>query len=112
MTEARKVEFDVKKHEPTYATPTEETKKGLYFLSNTDQLRDMIVRTIYCFKSDIKGNENACEVVKKALSKILVHYYPLAGRLTTNSEGKVIVDCTTDGVCFLLKLRRIVKSRR
>ncbi|KAM7274320.1 hypothetical protein ACFE04_028984 [Oxalis oulophora] len=101
MAEARKVEFDVKKHKPTYVTPAEETNKGLYFLSNTDQLKDVIVCTIYCFKSDTKGNEDACEVIKKALSKILVHYYPLAGRLTTNSEGEVIVDCTADGALFV-----------
>ncbi|GMJ09431.1 hydroxycinnamoyl- CoA:omega-hydroxyacid O-hydroxycinnamoyltransferase [Hibiscus trionum] len=91
----------VKQGEPTLVCPAEETAKGLYFLSNLDQNLAVIVRTIYCFKSDKKGSDNAAEVIKDALSKVLVHYYPLAGRLTISSEGKLIVDCTGEGVLFV-----------
>lgn len=90
--------FSVKQEEPTLVPPAEETEKGLYFLSNLDQNIAVIVRTIYCFKSDSKGNEDAVKVIKDALSKVLVHYYPLAGRLTISSEGKLIVNCTGEGV--------------
>ena len=61
----------------------------------------MIVRTIYCFKSDEIGNEKAWEVIRNALEKVLVHYYPLAGRLTISSEGKLIVDCNGEGAIFV-----------
>lgn len=74
--------------------PAEETPKGLYFLSNLDQNIAVVVRTIYCFKSEEKGNDLAWDVLKDALSKVLVHYYPLAGRLTISPQGKLIVDCT------------------
>lgn len=93
--------LSVKKEEPTLVLPAEETEKGLYFLSNLDQNIAVIVRTIYCFKSEAKGNEEAVEVIKSALSKVLVHYYPLAGRLTISSEGKLIVDCTGEGAVFV-----------
>ncbi|KAL2907036.1 Omega-hydroxypalmitate O-feruloyl transferase [Bienertia sinuspersici] len=84
--------------EPKLVTPAEETPKGLYYLSNLDQNIAVIVRTIYCFKSEEKGNELAGEVLKEALSKVLVHYYPLAGRLSISPQGKLIVDCaTSDG---------------
>ncbi|KAL4584742.1 hypothetical protein LXL04_009351 [Taraxacum kok-saghyz] len=87
--------------EPTLVKPLEETGKGLYFLSNLDQNIAVIVHTIYCFKSEEKGNEMAVDVIKDALSKVLVHYYPAAGRLTISPEGKIIVDCTSEGVVFV-----------
>ncbi|XP_042480204.1 omega-hydroxypalmitate O-feruloyl transferase-like isoform X2 [Macadamia integrifolia] len=95
------IEIGVNQGEPTLVPPAEETKKGLYFLSNLDQNIAVIVRTIYCFKSDEKGNEQASQIIKDALAKVLVHYYPLAGRLTISSEGKLIVDCTGDGAVFV-----------
>ncbi|CAN0925052.1 Omega-hydroxypalmitate O-feruloyl transferase [Linum grandiflorum] len=94
-------ELIVKQKEPVVVTPAEETEKGLYFLSNLDQNIAVIVRTIYCFKSQEKGNEDALEVMRKSLEKVLVHYYPLAGRLTISSEGKLIVDCNGDGALFV-----------
>ncbi|OAY30655.1 omega-hydroxypalmitate O-feruloyl transferase [Manihot esculenta] len=94
-------QLSVKQNEPSLVPPAEETQKGLYFLSNLDQNIAVIVRTIYCFKSDVKGNEDAVEVIKDALSKVLVHYYPIAGRLTISSEGKLIVDCTGEGAVFV-----------
>ena len=91
----------VKRGETTPVRPAEETQKGLYFLSNLDQNIAVIVRTIYCFKSDERGNEKAGEVVRTALEKVLVHYYPLAGRLAISSEGKLIVNCSGEGAVFV-----------
>ena len=88
-------------NEPTLVAPAEETKKGMYFLSNLDQNIAVIVRTVYCFKTADRGNEKAGEVIKNALKKVLVHYYPLAGRLSISSEGKLIVDCTGEGALFV-----------
>lgn len=99
--DSKVIELAVQRGEPTLVPPADETGKGLYFLSNLDQDIAVIVRTIYCYKSVKKGNENVGEVIKDALSKILVHYYPLAGRLTTSSEMKLIVDCTGEGAVFV-----------
>ncbi|XP_059645318.1 omega-hydroxypalmitate O-feruloyl transferase-like [Cornus florida] len=96
-----KFELIVKQGEQTLVSPAEETQKGLYLLSNLDQNIAVIVRTIYCFKAEEKGNERAVEVIKDALSKVLVHYFPLAGRLTISSQGKLIVDCTGEGAVFV-----------
>ncbi|KAK9091668.1 hypothetical protein Sjap_024845 [Stephania japonica] len=55
-------------------------------------------------------------VIKMALSRALVHYYPLAGRLRNEGiDGKLVVDCCGEGVIFreadagitLEELRRI-----
>ncbi|XP_059664544.1 omega-hydroxypalmitate O-feruloyl transferase-like [Cornus florida] len=96
-----KFELIVKQREPILVAPAEGTDKGFYFLSNLDQNIAVIVRTIYCFKSNEEGNKKAVEVIKDALSKVLVHYYPLAGRLTISSEGKLIVDCNGEGAVFV-----------
>ncbi|KAK4362750.1 hypothetical protein RND71_017991 [Anisodus tanguticus] len=95
------IELIVKQGEPTLVQPAEETEKGQYYLSNLDQNIAVPVRTIYCFKSEEKGNENAVEVIKEALSKVLVQYYPLAGRLTISQEMKLIVDCSGEGAVFV-----------
>ncbi|KAF5743674.1 putative Taxadien-5-alpha-ol O-acetyltransferase [Tripterygium wilfordii] len=97
----KKFELSVKQFEPTLVPPVEETQKGLYFLSNLDQNIAVVVQTIYCFKSDTKGNEEAVDVIKDALARVLVHYYPAAGRLTISSEGKLIMDCTGEGAVFV-----------
>ncbi|KAG1370164.1 Omega-hydroxypalmitate O-feruloyl transferase, partial [Cocos nucifera] len=94
-------ELSIKQGEPKLVPPAEETEKGLYYLSNLDQNIAVIVQTIYCFKSEDKGNEGAAEVIKEALAKVLVHYYPLAGRLTISPEGKLIVNCTGEGAVFV-----------
>ncbi|XAR50360.1 Omega-hydroxypalmitate O-feruloyl transferase [Bertholletia excelsa] len=94
-------ELVVNQGPPTLVPPAEETEKGLYFLSNLDQNIAVVVRTIYCFKSEERGNEKASQVIKDALSKVLVHYYPLAGRLAISPEMKLIVDCTGEGGVFV-----------
>lgn len=102
MANGNGFQLSVKKlSEPTLVPPAEETKKGLYFLSNLDQNIAVIVRTVYCFKTAERGNEKAGEVIKNALKKVLVYYYPLAGRLTISSEGKLIVDCTGEGALLV-----------
>ncbi|GFP83349.1 omega-hydroxypalmitate o-feruloyl transferase [Phtheirospermum japonicum] len=101
MENGNAFELSVKQGRPTLVPLAEETKNGPYFLSNLDQNIAVIVRTIYCFKSVTKGNEDVFEVIKDALSKVLVHYYPLAGRLTISPEMKLIVDCTGEGAVFV-----------
>ncbi|KAK3039101.1 hypothetical protein RJ639_028847 [Escallonia herrerae] len=56
---------------------------------------------LFQFLSDERRNENAGEIFRDALGKVLVHYYPLAGRLTISSVGKLIVDCTGEGAVFV-----------
>ncbi|XP_062230121.1 omega-hydroxypalmitate O-feruloyl transferase-like [Phragmites australis] len=85
--------------EPSLVLPAEETHKGLYFLSNLDQNIAVIVQTVYCFRAD--DGSSACDVLRESLAKVLVPYYPLAGRLTISGEGKLVVDCTGEGAVFV-----------
>ncbi|KAE9602697.1 hypothetical protein Lal_00049792 [Lupinus albus] len=94
--------LDIRQGKTTLVKPAKETTKGHFFLSNLDQNVAVPVRTIYCYKSSSRGtNNDAVEVIKTSLSKVLVHYYPLAGRLGISSEGKLVVNCTGEGVMFV-----------
>ncbi|KAF7132850.1 hypothetical protein RHSIM_Rhsim09G0031600 [Rhododendron simsii] len=92
--------------EPTLVPPAEDTieKGNLYFLSNIDNF-PLKITTVYCYRpTENEGNieeEKLVEVLKSSLSKVLVHYYPLAGRVTNDSEGRLVVDCTDEGAVFI-----------
>ncbi|KAH7835619.1 hypothetical protein Vadar_028034 [Vaccinium darrowii] len=78
----------------------------LYFLSNFDFIFPKKMSTVYCFKPMDHNKENyddeqVVEVIKNALSKVLVPYYPLAGRLSIDSNGKPVVVCTGEGAVFV-----------
>ena len=91
----------VTRKKPVLVTPKSETPKGLYYLSNLDQNIAVTVKTFYYFKSKSKTNQDSYNVIKKSLSEVLVHYYPVAGRLTISPEGKIAVNCTGEGAVLV-----------
>ncbi|CAL1392998.1 unnamed protein product [Linum trigynum] len=94
--------INVKLGEPvTVSPPQEEIKeKGVFTLSYLDHIVCW-VRSIHGFKSNERGNEMAGQVFKTALQKLLVHYYPLAGRLTVVAGEKLAVSCYEQGAVFV-----------
>ncbi|KAF8094984.1 hypothetical protein N665_0347s0006 [Sinapis alba] len=94
-------EFVVTTKSPVLVAPKSETPKGLYYLSNLDQNISVMVKTVYYFKSESRTNEECYNVIKKSLSEVLVHYYPVAGRLTISQEGKIAVNCSSEGVVLV-----------
>uniref|UniRef100_A0A0E0MLH9 Uncharacterized protein n=1 Tax=Oryza punctata TaxID=4537 RepID=A0A0E0MLH9_ORYPU len=44
---------------------------------------------------------NPAKAIKAALAEALVYYYPIAGRLRELHKGKLVVDCTVEGVVFV-----------
>lgn len=95
----------VKRGEPSLVAPAEPTPTGEhYYLSNLDQNIAVIVQTVYCFKCPPSGRGHeagAADALRDALSRVLVHYHPLAGRLAISPEMKLAVDCTGEGVVFV-----------
>ncbi|XVE49539.1 hypothetical protein DITRI_Ditri01bG0090800 [Diplodiscus trichospermus] len=96
---AKKVAVVVEKQEPVLIRPAEKTFDGLYLLSNLDQTYPFCVEIVFAYR---KGMGNAAEMIKESLAKILVKFYPFAGRLTVAWDGKMVVRCTEDqGVPFV-----------
>ena len=47
------------------------------------------------------GGKDPVRVIREALTKSLVPYYPFAGRLREHHGWKLAVDCTGEGVMFI-----------
>ncbi|XP_028793388.1 vinorine synthase-like [Neltuma alba] len=85
--------------------PSSPTSQHLlhYNLSFIDQITPQINNSMVYFFSagDVRNKFNvneASDVLKKSLSQVLTHFYPLAGRLRTNN---LVVDCNDEGVPYV-----------
>ncbi|KAJ9171649.1 hypothetical protein P3X46_014985 [Hevea brasiliensis] len=79
--------------------PFEQTPSGTLDLSVIDRLPVLRcnARTLHVFRN---GPE-AARVIREALSKALVPYYPLAGRPKESSQGQLQIECSGQGVWFV-----------
>lgn len=84
---------------PVLITPNSPTPKHSLYLSNLDDQKFLrfSIKYLYLFKKSV-----SVESLKCSLSKVLVDYYPLAGRLRASSENdqKLEVDCNGEGALF------------
>lgn len=86
--------------------PSKPTPSEILSLStiDNDPNLNILCQTIYVYKPNLDfpndQKDPAC-VIKEALSKALVYYYPLAGKITTLDDGKLGINCNGDGVPFL-----------
>lgn len=82
------------------------SKGGLKYLSNLDTQKFLrfSIKYLYVYKTSVD-----VEVMKSALSRTLVEYYPLAGRLRnspggsggSSDENNLEVDCSGEGALFV-----------
>lgn len=86
--------------EPTWVFPAEKTPEGEYFLSNLDG-GPFMIHTIYCFNNTFNSELDAAKAIKEGLAKVLVYYYPLAGRVGMTEKNRFIINCTGEGALFV-----------
>ena len=98
--------FTIIRQPPLIVAPDRPTPRRSLYLSNLDDqagVRYQIPRVLF-YRSDCSKKKNAkdpVKIIKEALAKVLVHYYPFAGRLRDADNGKLTVDCTGEGVLFV-----------
>ncbi|KAK1397400.1 spermidine coumaroyl-CoA acyltransferase-like [Heracleum sosnowskyi] len=82
--------------------PAEPTPFEVLSLSTIDNDRtiEVLYQTVYAYKMNSLTSLDPAMVIKEALSKVLVYYYPLAGKLKRD-DGKLRITCNADGVPFL-----------
>ena len=81
-------------------TPSRETPEGCLWLSESDQVvHGGHTPVIYIYKG--KHSYDVVERMRDSLSSVLVHYYPLAGRLNLIEGGRMKLDCNAKGAMLL-----------
>ncbi|KAJ4844251.1 hypothetical protein Tsubulata_016997 [Turnera subulata] len=101
---ARSLAFKVVRHEPELIPPAQPTPGELKPLSDIDDqegLRaEMDFVQFYGSSPSMKYKDPA-KIMREAIAKALVFYYPFAGRLREGPNRKLMVECTGEGVVFV-----------
>ncbi|KAK1307128.1 Benzyl alcohol O-benzoyltransferase [Acorus calamus] len=96
--------FTVRRKEPVLVVPVEPTPREVKPLSDIDDqegLRFHIpVIQFYRRNPSVIGRDPV-RVIREALARALVFYYPFAGRLREGTRKKLSVDCTGEGALFI-----------
>ncbi|KAL3502107.1 hypothetical protein ACH5RR_036556 [Cinchona calisaya] len=102
------MELQVFLKETITVRPSEELQKQTIELSGLDRISPAILFTIFFYKSScIEKSSDVAEGVferaKKSLGKVLVSWFPAAGRLRINeATGKLEIDCSNEGVIMVI----------
>ena len=83
------------------AAPTPRELKRLSIFDEQDSLRVQISNIHFYRRNEYMGSKDPVQVIREALAKALVPYYPFAGRLREHDGCKLTVDCTGEGVLFV-----------
>ncbi|KAF3328296.1 benzyl alcohol O-benzoyltransferase-like protein [Carex littledalei] len=96
--------FTVQKTNPVLIVPAEPTPyefKPLSDIDDQDGLR-FYATGIHLYKDDrSKEGQDPARVIRDALAKALVYYYPISGRLREEVGRKLVVECNGQGVVFV-----------
>lgn len=97
--------LSVHRRGPELISPSRATPRELKLLSDFDDQEGLRFRVPFLFfypnSHPVRGREDPARVVKEALAKALVYYYPLAGRIREGPNRKLAVDCTGEGILFV-----------
>ncbi|KAL0284456.1 UNVERIFIED_CONTAM: Acyl transferase 4 [Sesamum angustifolium] len=93
------MEFSVTRMSRKLVAPSGPTPSSVLELSVVDRLPVLRcnARTLHVFKH---GPATA-KVMREALSKALIPYYPLAGRLHISDQNELVIACTGEGIWFV-----------
>ncbi|CAA0810963.1 HXXXD-type acyl-transferase family protein [Striga hermonthica] len=96
--------FRVTRKNPELLRPAKTTPHEFKSLSDIDDqegLRVQIpVMQFYCKSPSMEGKDPV-GIIRAAVSRALVYYYPLAGRLREATGRKLVVECTGEGALFI-----------
>ncbi|XP_073011604.1 benzyl alcohol O-benzoyltransferase-like [Typha latifolia] len=96
--------FAVRRSEPMLVAPANPTPNEFKPLSDIDDQESLrFYRSgMYFFRSSpSKVGQDPARIIKEALAKALVYYYPLAGRLHEWPGRKLVVECNGEGAVFI-----------
>ncbi|KAL6641585.1 hypothetical protein ACP70R_019766 [Stipagrostis hirtigluma subsp. patula] len=100
------VSFRARRGEPELVPPARATPRETKALSDVDDQRPLryyetVVGFFRCCPGGGDRPGDLKKAIKAALAEALVHYYPVAGRLREAAGGRLVVECTAEGVVFV-----------
>ncbi|KAL9376961.1 hypothetical protein Peur_031081 [Populus x canadensis] len=88
--------------ESSMVLPNQETPNHRLEVTNLDLFHAKYhVPLLYLYKPNGSSNFFEVKVLKEALSKVLVSFYPVAGRLARDANGRIEINCNGEGVLFI-----------
>ncbi|XP_062090007.1 shikimate O-hydroxycinnamoyltransferase-like [Humulus lupulus] len=92
----------IKVKDTSIVKPAEKTPRRRLWLSILDLMNNPNHNpVVYFYRSNGATNFFDANILKQALSKVLVPFYPLAGRLGLDGGGRTEIDCNEEGVLFV-----------
>lgn len=99
-TDSKKMNLTVK--ESVMVKPSKQTPNQRLWNSNLDLIVGRIhLLTIYFYRPNGSSDFFDSVVLKQALSDVLCSFFPMAGRLGTDGDGRVEINCNGEGVLFV-----------
>ncbi|EPS67512.1 hypothetical protein M569_07262 [Genlisea aurea] len=87
----------------TTVAPSAETPRRRLWNSSLDLIiPNFHTPSVYFYRPTAAADFFDADVLKAALGRALVPFYPVAGRLCKDEDGRIEVDCTGDGVLFVV----------
>jgi hypothetical protein len=72
------------------------------WMSNVDQVVPRTYTpTVYFYRPNGSPDFFSMDILKEALSKVLVPFYPMAGRLKRSPDGRIEINCNGEGVVLV-----------
>lgn len=96
--------FTVDRSEPELIVPAKPAPCEIKLLSDIDDQKSyrLHARVINFYKhSEEMQGRDPVKIIREAIAETLVYYYPFAGRLKEGPNGKLMVECTGEGVIFI-----------
>ncbi|RHN76613.1 putative shikimate O-hydroxycinnamoyltransferase [Medicago truncatula] len=82
--------------------PAEETPRKALWNSNVDLVvPNFHTPSVYFYRPNGTSNFFDAKIMKEALSKVLVLFYPMAARLRRDEDGRIELYCDGQGVLFV-----------
>ncbi|KAL1566742.1 Benzyl alcohol O-benzoyltransferase [Salvia divinorum] len=104
MDSTNTLTFKVARKNPELIAPAKPTPHEFKLLSDIDDqegLRFQIPVIQFYRRNPSPKAKDPVQVIRDAIAKALVFYYPFAGRLREGAARKLVVECTGEGVMFI-----------
>ncbi|TKY59489.1 Spermidine coumaroyl CoA acyltransferase [Spatholobus suberectus] len=96
--------LSVENKEIIFIKPSKPTPTTILSLSSIDNVpeNNFLSQSLHVYQNSLNSTKlDPANVIKEALSKALFYYYPLAGKLVRHADGKLRINCNSEGVPFI-----------